>query len=401
MKTSKKILCSVLAVLIAFSAIAIGSVSASAATLKAPANVEAINTNIAIQVSWGKVSGAKSYELYRDNKLIGTTAKTTLKDFNTHGGTVYSYKVKAVNGSKKSAASTAIKITRINITVITTISNTKDGVKITWPKRAGATKYIVDRKTTGDYTKLGTTTKLSYVDKTAVGGTQYYYRVTCYNSSTKSPSIESIAVPITRLAPVQKITAKKALDSKTITVDWSASAGATGYNVYRQKCTDEEFIKIANVRTTSYIDPDIIANPSAYRYYVTAMSDDATEANPDGSESVPSAQRFVQTYGSTPAYFDEGRNYHVPLKFEVGDEYADGKALSDYYSYGGYYDVTITEGNDVINIDDDVITALKSGTAKVEISVTDEAKGIVDSVIQDELVVLFTNRKVILDITVE
>ena len=400
MKVFKKVLCSVLAVLVIVSAMAIGSASVSAATLKAPKGVTAINTNIAIQVSWAKVSGAKSYELYRDNKLIGTTAKTTLKDFNTHGGTVYAYKVKAVNGTNKSAASTAFKITRINITVITTIANTKDGVKITWPKRTGATKYIVERKTTGDYTKLGSTTKLSYVDKKAVGGTQYYYRVTCYNSSTNVTSIESIAVPITRLAPVTGVTAVKSIDSRTINIKWAASAGATGYNVYRQKCTDEEFIKIANVRTTSYIDPDIIANPSAYRYYVTAMSDDATEANPDGSESVPSAQRFVQTYGSTPATFDEDRNYHVPLKFNVGDEYADGKALSDYYSYGGYYDVTITDGADVIDIEDDVITALKPGTATVEITVTAEAKNIVDNVFNDALVVLFTNRKVILDITV-
>ncbi len=392
MKTSKRLLSTLLAVLVVISAFAVCSVSASAATLKAPTGVKVVNQNHSLVISFKKVSGAKTYEIYKGSKQFAITNKTSIRDYSVTGGHTYSYKVRAINGTKKGAFSSTVKCCRVNFTVITSLTNQKNGVKLTWVKRTGADNFIVERATSGSFTKLATVTGLEYTDKTAVAGTTYSYRVTGYNNATKASSTVSVVESITRLQAVTGFTAVKTLDTRNISLKWAAATGAVSYNVYRQKCTDEDYVKIANVTAAAFVDTDIIANPSAYRYKVTAVKGD--------SESALSADRFVQTFGSTPAYFDDQRNYHVPLSFKVGDTYAEGKYLSDYYSFGGNYDVIITEGSDVISIDDNVITAKKAGTAKVTIHVTDAVKTIVDNQIKDDLLTTLTNRDVILEITV-
>ena len=51
--------------------------------------------------------------------------------------------------------------------------------KLSWAKVEGAKKYEVYRATSksGTYTKISTTTKLSYTNTTAKAGKTYYYKV--------------------------------------------------------------------------------------------------------------------------------------------------------------------------------------------------------------------------------
>ena len=69
MKTPKKILSLVLAVMVVVSAFAVCTVSASAATLKTPTGLKVYNMNHSLVISWKKVSGAKSYQVFKDGKL--------------------------------------------------------------------------------------------------------------------------------------------------------------------------------------------------------------------------------------------------------------------------------------------------------------------------------------------
>lgn len=404
MKLSKKIISSVLAVVIVVSAMAIGGLSASAASLKKPTGLSAKNTAHSIYLKWNKVSGAKKYQIYKNGKAFKTINHPSYNDYSLMGGQTYTYKVRAINGSKKSAFSSTIKYTRINFTVITSIENVKKGIEVKWVARTSVTSYLVERtvKGQGNYVKVGDSSKLSIIDTGAVPGTTYTYRVTGYNSATKSYSVCSVGVDATRVLPVTGFSANAAFDRKTrqVTLKWTGSTGAASYNIYRQKITDEDFIKIANVTSTqtSFVDTDIIKNPSAYRYYVTAVAED--------NESVASPERFVQTYSYEASYFDvpnEGvRNYHVPLFFQVGDVYEEGKYLADYFSYNSFFDVNITEGNDVVSVENNVITAKKAGTAKVELTVPETVRNIIldEDIFGDDLVALLTSRKVVLEISV-
>jgi cytochrome c oxidase assembly protein Cox11 len=59
-------------------------------------------------------------------------------------------------------------------------STTKSSAKIVWKKVTGATSYVVYRATSkdGTYKKVGTTTALSYTNKSLKAAKTYYYKVT-------------------------------------------------------------------------------------------------------------------------------------------------------------------------------------------------------------------------------
>ncbi|MDD5952631.1 MAG: right-handed parallel beta-helix repeat-containing protein [Oscillospiraceae bacterium] len=65
----------------------------------------------ALQVNWGKVSGATSYQVYRSTsknsgyRLVGTTKAASYADKGLSSGKTYYYQVCAINGSSKSALS--------------------------------------------------------------------------------------------------------------------------------------------------------------------------------------------------------------------------------------------------------------------------------------------------------
>lgn len=86
--------------------------------LSAP-SLKAAVTADGIKVSWGKVSGAAKYVIYRCTsvngkwsawKELGTTSALKFTDKNVKKGTVYIYRVKAINGKASGAYSSWVKI---------------------------------------------------------------------------------------------------------------------------------------------------------------------------------------------------------------------------------------------------------------------------------------------------
>ena len=150
-------------------------------------------TNIAsgIKVTWGKVAGAKGYTVYRkaagesSYTKLGSTTDLLYTDKTVKAGVSYTYAVRAYNGSTMSSFSpkTAIRLTNPAYT----LAKASGGVKVTITKVTGAKGYYIYRKTgSGSYSRIATTTSLSYVDKTAKAGTTYTYAVRAYNGSVMS-----------------------------------------------------------------------------------------------------------------------------------------------------------------------------------------------------------------------
>lgn len=373
MKSSKKIVCAVLAVIMAVSSIALGSVSASAATAKAPKTVTVANAEKGIKVTWSKVSSAKKYEVLRNNKKIATVKKTSYLDISVNAGKAYTYKVRAVNGKAKAAA----KITRLNKSLITSLTNTASGIKINWFKKVGATEYRVLRKTTGKYSKIATVKgKYTYTDKTTKSGVKYTYVVKAYNKNTGSVS-DFLEKSRTYLAQPSNVTARENVAFDGITVNWDKVTGATGYAVYRQKCTEDAYSKIATVSGSTFTYNDKAAtqiNPTAYMYKVVALK---------GSESSASsifrlAPFAAKSEGENRYYKDSNNNLHVKIYLNKGESYADGKALADYLSLTGQYKTEVTQGADKIKVENSIITAVETGDAVVEVTVSDAGKDIIN-----------------------
>ena len=159
------------------------------------------NTTSGTKISWGKISGAKQYVVYRKAgsakswKKIATIKGTSFTDKNVKSGTSYKYTVRAYNGSLSSGYHSGVAIKFLSAPKLSSVSSSKNGVTFKWNKVSGASGYYVYRKTgSGSYTKIATVkgnTKVSYLDKSAKKGKTYYYTVKAYNgsytSSYKSP----------------------------------------------------------------------------------------------------------------------------------------------------------------------------------------------------------------------
>ena len=145
------------------------------------------NTNDGVKVSWSTVTGSKIYYIYRKDassayKKIASSTSLYYVDKTTKAGTKYTYAVRAVNDSVLSAY-TGVVIVRL-ATPSVAVANTKNGPRISYNKITGTNGYYIYRKTaSGSYSRIATTTSLSYVDKTAKTNTKYYYAVRAYNGS--------------------------------------------------------------------------------------------------------------------------------------------------------------------------------------------------------------------------
>ncbi len=151
------------------------------------------NKSSYVEIKWGKVTGASSYDVYRKVKggswaKLDSTKSTTFKDKTAKAGKVYEYKVRAkVGKSTTSEFSSVKKIVRLTTPKLTKVTATSGKVTFTFGKVTGAEKYYIYRKTgSGSYKKIATTTSTKYVDKSVKKGTTYTYTVKAVKSSYSS-----------------------------------------------------------------------------------------------------------------------------------------------------------------------------------------------------------------------
>lgn len=218
------------------------------------------------KISWGKVTGAKKYEVYRrtkssDWKEIGTTSSTSYVDSTAKSGTKYYYAIRAVDGSSKSYNSTShfndVCKTVTYSPVLKLANTTSTDIKVSWNKVSGAKKYVVYRKagSAKSWKKIKTTTSTSYTDESVKNGTTYKYMVKALNSKSKTISSSKSSGTTIRCISAPKLSSVKSAKSG-ITFKWNKVSGASGYYVYR-KTGSGDYEKIATVKggtKISYLD---------------------------------------------------------------------------------------------------------------------------------------------------
>ena len=106
-------------------------------------------------------------------------------------GTTYTYTVRSYLGKTTSGfVKNGITIKRLADPTVSSASNITAGVQVKWAKTAGATGYVVYRKTAnGSWSRLATIksgSTTSYTDTKASKGVTYTYTVRAYNGSTMS-----------------------------------------------------------------------------------------------------------------------------------------------------------------------------------------------------------------------
>jgi autotransporter-associated beta strand protein len=216
-----------------------------------------------------------------------------------------------------------------------------NGNLVCWPVTPGATSYNVYSTTTSGsgYTLVagGVTGPLcgsgsdnaSYVDTTAVNGTTYYYVVQSVNpTGTSANSPESLGVTpsadISTSVPAAPtgLTVSSAVHH-SVTLNWSASAGADFYTIYRSTLYDNgggasntlNTIILDNTNTgTSYPDTSP-TDGSLYSYSVTATSAGGTSANSPSAVAVPLPSPPASAPGSFAGSFSGSAKTNIVLNW--------------------------------------------------------------------------------------
>ena len=154
-----------------------------------------------LKLSWTKVSGAKYYKVEQSTdgktwKTITTTDKTSYTISKLSAGTKYQYRVTALDSTKKIAGKTSAVLktgTKTVAPVVTLKSSKSKTAVVSWKKVNGANKYIVYKSTDGTkWTKVTTTTKLTYTLTKLTGGKKIYVKVVAVNAYGKESATSAV-----------------------------------------------------------------------------------------------------------------------------------------------------------------------------------------------------------------
>ncbi len=249
------------------------STGTSVTYYKAP-TVTVSNTTTGVKVSWTAVSGATKYRVYRKTAsgswetLTTGTSSTSYTDTTASSGTKYYYRVRVYKSSSAYGAySSSVAKTYVKAPTISSVSNTSGGVKVTWGKITGATKYYVYRKTSsGSWTKIATVTGTSYTD-TAVksnNGTTYYYTVRAYGGATSAYRAGTKTVRLT--APT--ISSLTCAAAKSLTLKYAKNSKATGYQIQYATSSSFSSYKTVWVSSSSTLTKKLTSLTKNKTYYV-------------------------------------------------------------------------------------------------------------------------------------
>jgi fibronectin type 3 domain-containing protein len=165
-------------------------------------------------------------------------------------------------------------------------------VSLSWSASASAAGYYLKRSTTtgGPYTQIAGTASTSYTDSAVTNGTKYFYVVSAYNSAGQSGnSPEASATPAASVAipPVPSGLQATAGDAQ-ISLAWSASNGASNYNVKRATTSGGPYTTVGSPTPPSFNNTGLV-DGTKYFYVVSAVNSAGESANSAEVNATPAA----------------------------------------------------------------------------------------------------------------
>uniref|UniRef100_UPI003863C6B2 hypothetical protein n=1 Tax=Ruminococcus sp. TaxID=41978 RepID=UPI003863C6B2 len=146
-------------------------------------SLKAENAAGGVKINWDKVEGAAAYRVFYRNSYgdwarLTTTTETSFLDEDVRSDRSYTYTVRCVSADGESYTSyfdrNGKTVKYIAAPVLLSADCVTDGIQITWAKSDGATQYRVFYKnSSGDWSRLGTTTSTSFLDREVSSGSSY------------------------------------------------------------------------------------------------------------------------------------------------------------------------------------------------------------------------------------
>jgi hypothetical protein len=228
-------------------------------------------TSTGFTLTWAPITGAVSYNVYKDEKVFANSTLPTLVVSAQIPGSSADYSVKAVIGGVETDSSETFRVTTLvdvpTKPVVTDL--TANTAKVSWTLDPNADSYEIDI-----YDSLGTTSVKSVTADKSVGSTIFTglassttYTVGISNVYGKLSSKPSALTSFTTLKPTVTGVSVSTIGTTTLTLSWAPLSVATSYEVYR------DGISIATAVTStlsSYVFTSLVPGQS-YRLGVRAV----------------------------------------------------------------------------------------------------------------------------------
>ncbi len=258
-----------------------GKQNAFKADMPAGLQTKAINYKT-IQISWNSVDNADGYMVYRRTetgswKLIADqVTDISYKDQKAVTGRTYYYTVKAysrawgekvVSSYDKNGVTGKAKLGKAKITAVN--SESYNTIRVTWNKVSGANGYRIYRSTSkdGKYTAVGSTAKngtVTFLDKKAVTGKTYYYKVRAYRKVNDKKVYGSYSAAVKGKAVLSAPALSVGSTSETAVLAWSRVKGADGYHVYASDSKNGTYVRIRTTKGTGMTDESLTTGKTRY-----------------------------------------------------------------------------------------------------------------------------------------
>ena len=173
-------------------------------------------------------------------------------------------------------------------------------VALNWNAVTNATSYNVKRSTTnnGPYTVVASgVTATNYSDTGLAAATTYYYVVSAVNIVGESTNSAQASATTTATAPaVPASLTATAISALQISLGWTASSGATSYNLKRSLTNGGPYSVIAaSIAATNYSDRSV-APATTYYYVVSAVNTNGESVNSAQASATTPATGLIHRY---------------------------------------------------------------------------------------------------------
>jgi len=186
-------------------------------------------------------------------------------------------------------------------------------VSLSWVASVGASGYQVKRSTVsgGPYATVGCSAGTSFVDTGLTNGTTYHYVVSATYTGgpvaggASANSSQASATP--QAATPQPPTGLTATPGNTqVSLSWTASSGATSYNVKRSTVSGGPYTTVGSPSATSFTNTGL-TNGTTYFYVVTAVNASGESGNSSQVSATPQAVVPAPPTGLTASPNKPGR----------------------------------------------------------------------------------------------
>lgn len=259
----------------------------------APTGLTATSSSSKVDLSWTAAGGATNYNIYRSGtsggpytQIASAIAAVTYSDTTVTNGSSYYYVIRSYNGAESANSNEAIG-QPLDTPTIGAITGTATTLTINWSGITGASRYDVRWGTsTGSYTTTANSVTSPYTITGLTANTTYYIVVRAWGPlgliSFTSSEVSA------NTAPVAPVGLTASASSGQVGLNWTATAGATSYKVYRGTTSGSLTLLNGSVASNAFLDTTV-SNGTTYFYAVMANN---------GKDSALSSEVSVRPIGA-------------------------------------------------------------------------------------------------------